>query len=187
MKRNFERSLKLVLVHEGGWSNHPADPGGATMKGVIQRVYDAYKDRRGERRRSVRSITNDELYEIYRWQYWTAVHGDELPSGLDYCVFDAAMSSGPTQAAKWLQRALGGIKVDGHIGMVTMAAAVQCDVPKTIARMCAHRLRMLQGLKTWRVFGKGWGRRVAGVETKAIAMTTPAFPRLREGGLRGQA
>ena len=169
MKQSFEKSLVLVLMHEGGWSNHPSDPGGATMRGVIQRVYDAYRDSKELARRSVRYLNEHELREIYRHQYWDKIHGDDLPSGLDYCAFDAAVNSGPGQAAKWLQRALG-VTDDGAIGPITLAAAMQCDIRRIIIRMCAARLRMLRGLRTWSVFGNGWGRRVTNVETRSIAM-----------------
>lgn len=168
---NFDASLAKVLVHEGGYSNHPADPGGATMKGVIQRVYDGYRDRNGLARQSVKLLPDKELKDIYRLQYWNAIRGDELPSGIDYCVFDAAVNSGPGQAAKWLQRALG-IKADGALGMVTVGAAVKADPKAVIAGTCAHRLAMLKGLRTWATFGKGWGRRVDGVQRDALAMVT---------------
>lgn len=164
---SFPMSLDLVLVHEGGYSNHPADPGGPTMKGVIQRVYDAYRRGKALPTRSVKMLEDAELREIYRRQYWDAVRGDDLPAGIDYCVFDAAVNSGPAQAAKWLQRALG-VSVDGQVGAVTLEAArANRDPAAAVANLCDRRLAMLRTLKTWPVFGSGWARRVADVRRVA--------------------
>ncbi len=174
---NFDLALLHVLKHEGGFSNHPADPGGATMRGVIQRVYDAYRDRKGLGRRSVRLIENDELKEIYRRQYWDVIRGDELPSGVDYCVFDGAVNSGPVQSAKWLQRALR-ITADGHIGEETVdAASMYGDFEGLIDAICDQRMAFLKSLRHWGTFGTGWTRRVMGVRTeaKSMVMAAPAL------------
>jgi len=160
---NYPRSLTEVLRHEGGYSNHLADPGGATMKGVTQRVYDAERKRKGQSPRSVRYITDDELQSIYRQQYWDKIKGDDLPPGVDYVVFDGAVNSGVAQSAKWLQRAVG-VRVDGIIGNATLAAvwAVQ-DHDRLIASICDQRMSFLKALKTWGTFGNGWTTRVNGV------------------------
>lgn len=161
---SFAKSLSAVLVHEGGWSNHPKDPGGATMKGVIQRVYDGYRKRKGLPLRSVARIETAELREIYKAQYWDVVRGDDLPAGVDYVVFDGAVNSGPSQSAKWLQRALGTVKVDGEIGEATLAAvAAHPDHDRLIAAICDRRMAFLKALRTWGDFGRGWTSRVAGV------------------------
>jgi len=173
MNANFLRALALVLVHEGGYSNNSADPGGATMRGVIQRVYDAYRQRAGLTTRSVKQLTDDELREIYRTRYWDKVDGDELPAGLDYCVFDAGVNSGVFQAIKWLQRAINDVAgktlvVDGALGPITLAAAENTQsINMVIDKMCDRRLAMLKGLRTWDVFGKGWAARVSEVRAKA--------------------
>lgn len=170
---SFDAALARVLVHEGGWSDHPKDPGGATMKGVTQRVYDGWRVRRGLTRRCVRSIEPGELRAIYRTQYWDAVRADELPPGLDYCVFDAAANSGPAQAARWLQRALG-VAADGQIGEASLAALDGQPVPGLIDGVCERRLAMLRGLRTWPSFGKGWRRRVEEVRIAAHAVAASA-------------
>lgn len=171
---NFAASLKLVLVHEGGWSNHPADPGGATMKGVIQTVYNAYRRGRNLPQQSVRFIGDDELLDIYRYQYWNLIRGDALPRGLDYCVFDGAVNSGWSQSGKWLQRALGSYykgRIDGFIGMLSIDAVDQHpDKAALIRSYCANRLGMLRALRTWPVFGRGWFRRVNECERDALKM-----------------
>ncbi|MBB6308894.1 glycoside hydrolase family 108 protein [Xanthobacter tagetidis] len=158
---NFAPSLAAVLVHEGGYFNHPRDPGGPTMKGVIKRVYDDYRRSKGLPTRDVRQLEESELQEIYRRRYWDLIQGDKLPAGIDYVVFDGAVNSGPAQATKWLQRALG-IAADGVLGPATIAALERAeDHDAVIADIQARRLAMLKNLKTWDVFGKGWGRRVA--------------------------
>lgn len=163
MKENLEVSLARVLAHEGGYVNHPKDPGGATNRGVTQRVYDAYRDRKKLARRSVRAINADEVAEIYTRQYWNAVRGDELPTGLDYAMFDYAVNSGPRRAAQDLQRELG-VTVDGIIGQVTLAAVSKQDIVSLVERLCARRMKFLRSLKHWKTFGKGWTRRVMGEE-----------------------
>jgi len=171
--QNFVPSLSGVLVHEGGWSNHKADPGGATMKGVTQRVYDAYRRRRDLLPQSVRLITEVELRDIYRKQYWDAVKGDKLPDGVDYAVFDGAVNSGPAQSVKWLQRALGTVKVDGVIGEATLAAIeAYPDHDQLIALMLDRRLAFLKALSTWSTFKGGWSNRVAQVKDIGQAWAT---------------
>ena len=162
--QNFAAALKRVLVFEGGKVDHPRDPGGRTNQGVIQRVYDGYRARKGWPKRDVYLMEAAERDEIYRAQYWDAVRGDDLPAGVDYVVFDGAVNSGPAQSVKWLQRALGGVKIDGELGEATLAAVTaHPDHDALIAAICARRLAFLKALRTWSTFGKGWSARVSGV------------------------
>lgn len=141
------------------------------MRGVTQRVYDAFRINHGLKRKSVRGITNIELTEIYRSLYWDRIQGDDLPAGIDYAVFDAAVNSGAVQAAKWLQRSLGStISVDGVVGPVTIAAARSAARDRAIKSICSQRLAMLKRLKTWNVFGAGWLTRVTAVQASALEM-----------------
>ena len=168
----YAESLARVLVHEGGYSDHPSDPGGKTMKGVTQRVYDAYRARKNLPKRSVKAIADEELQAIYRAQYWDVIRGNDLPPGVDYAVFDGAVNSGPRQAVKWLQRALGftGKAVDGVVGNVTLSAIGQDgDHDALIARITERRETFLRALKTWPVFGKGWLKRIRNVKDAAQA------------------
>src|SRR6187401_363537 len=117
--KNFNKALQLVLAHEGGYVNHPKDPGGPTNKGITQRVYDMYRKDKGLNTRSVKNIDKAEISDIYKTRYWDMIKGDRLPDGIDYVVFDGAVNSGPGQSVKWLQRALGDNyagKVDGQLG-----------------------------------------------------------------------
>lgn len=171
---NFKAALVRVLASEGGYVDHPKDPGGATFQGVTQRTYDAYRRGKGMKLRTVRSMAESERDEIYRRQYWDAVQGDNLPAGVDYVMFDGCVNSGPKQSIKWLQRALGAAyhgAIDGVIGLATLAAlnAVE-DMPALIDRICARRLAFLRALGTWPTFGKGWKSRVVTVGRIGAAM-----------------
>lgn len=159
----FSRSLSKVLVHEGGYVNHPQDPGGATNRGVTQRVYDDYRRAAGLPSKTVRDISAPEVENIYRGKYWNLIKGDRLPAGVSYVVFDGAVNSGVAQSAKWLQRALG-IAADGVIGPATLeAVANTTDLSALIDRILDRRMAFLKALKTFKTFGKGWTRRVDGV------------------------
>ncbi|MBK19052.1 MAG: hypothetical protein CMM52_09500 [Rhodospirillaceae bacterium] len=118
MKKNFENSLKHVLIHEGGWADHPRDPGGATMKGVTLATFRRHFGE-AKSKRALRNISDDQLRQIYRSGYWDRCRCDQLPSGVDYAVFDAAVNSGPGRSAKWLQAVIGA-KQDGGIGPKTL-------------------------------------------------------------------
>lgn len=160
----FKEALTLVLAHEGGYVNHPRDPGGATNKGVTQRVYDAYRKVNGLAAQSVKGISNGEAAAIYKQQYWNAVVGDKLPAGVDYAVFDFAVNSGVARANRYLQLAIGfkGGDVDGHLGNKTMAALMDADAAAVVIKLCADRMAFLKSLGTFETFGKGWTRRVVG-------------------------
>lgn len=159
--QTFPQALSLVLAHEGGFVNHPADPGGPTNKGVTQAVYDAYRRNKGLPTRSVQFIEDDELTEIYKNQYWNMVSADRLPAGLDYAVFDYAVNSGAERAVKDLQRVIGA-PVDGQVGETTIRLACLNNIQDAITQLCEKRMAFLKSLKTWKVFGSGWQRRVEG-------------------------
>lgn len=172
MDRNFSRALKLVLAHEGGWADHPKDPGGATMKGVTIATFRRYV-KPNATKDDLRRITDAQVATIYRRQYWDAIAGAELPDGVDYAVFDFAVNSGPGRAAKYLQAVLG-VAQDGKIGPATVAAARSAGQASTIHSLCDKRLAFLKRLSTWPTFGKGWTKRVAGVRSEALNMLAPA-------------
>lgn len=175
MTSRFETCLRQTLQWEGGWFNHPRDPGGPTMKGVIQRVYDGWRDSQGLARRSVREIEDYELRDIYRRNYWDQIRGDELPVGVDMAVFDFAVNSGPGRAAKYLQRVLRMNRVDGHIGPATIGATKNADPERVIEELMADRRTFIRQISTYDVFGKGWERRCNGIEKASIAMLKPGM------------
>lgn len=165
----FTVCLPLILKHEGGYVDHPKDPGGATNKGITQKTYDSWRDRKGQPRQSVRSITSDEVAAIYRRDYWDAIKGDDLPAGIDYCVFDFAVNSGIDRASRYLQSAVGSPS-DGKIGPATIAAAKSRDAKAVIETICDNRMAFLRGLNHWPTFGKGWTSRVNDVRDRALEM-----------------
>lgn len=164
----FDLAVSAVLKHEGGYVDHPADPGGATNRGVTLKVLEAYRGK-PVTKDDVRALTEAEARAIYRHRYWMPIRGDDLPGSVAYCVFDAAVNSGVSQASKWLQRSVGA-KDDGIIGPGTLALAGKVDAARLVAKFCDTRLAFLKTLKTWPTFGKGWERRVHEVEEAALRL-----------------
>ncbi|MHB2169975.1 glycoside hydrolase family 108 protein [Alsobacter sp. R-9] len=167
MRSNYQKCLAITLRYEGGFVNHPADPGGATNRGVTQKVYDAWRLKTGMTPRDVRQIADDEVEAIYRRQYWSLAGCDDMPSGIDLALFDYAVNSGVTRAVRDFQRVLG-VRADGDPGSVTAEAAIKSDHQATIEALCDARLQFVRSLKTFRTFGKGWTRRINEVRAAAV-------------------
>ncbi|MGQ8632310.1 glycoside hydrolase family 108 protein, partial [Agrobacterium sp. DKPNP3] len=159
MSDRFTIYHNITAKWEGGCSNHKADPGGKTMYGVTEAVYHAWLKKRGLKEKPVRNISISEALIIYREQYWnpTAVEFHLFP-GVDLAVYDAAVNSGVSRGIKWLK-----------------AAAGSNDHSETVKRICRARLSFMQSLAIWKQFGKGWGRRVADIEAKGVAMALAAM------------
>jgi lysozyme family protein len=166
---NFAASLVLVLRSEGGYVDDPRDPGGATNKGVTQDVYNDWRAVEGLEKRSVRLLNDYEVGAIYRKRYWDACRCDDLPAGVDYCVFDFAVNSGVNRASRYLQRTAG-VAEDGQIGPATVAAVCSAEPIAIIEKVCADRLNFLRALKIFEHFGKGWTARVEDVCAKSKVM-----------------
>lgn len=158
MSDRFEICHAITAKWEGGWSNHKADPGGATMYGVTQAVYDKWRKKRGQKTQSVRNITKAEALIIYKENYWNACGAPELFPGVDLAVYDASVNSGVSRGRKWL-----------------LAAVGSNDHSATVKKICRARLSFVQSLKIWKDFGKGWGRRIADIEVKGVAMALAAM------------
>jgi len=177
----FHACLAEVLKWEGGWSNDPFDPGGATNKGITIGVYAAYVGAgdaglrddwaREELLQELRSIDDATVAAIYHKNYWQLVRGDDLPVGIDLAVFDFAVNSGPGRAIKHLQKVLG-VGIDGHIGPRTLDAARAADPAAVIPQLMDSRRTFLRQIKHFWRFGKGWLRRVDGVQGSALASVT---------------
>jgi lysozyme family protein len=152
---NFDTAFALLLGHEGDFSNHPADPGGKTRFGVTEAVARevGYKG-------DMRELPLDLAKRIYLERYWKPIRADDLPPGIRYATFDAAVNSGPAQATRWLQRALG-VTADGIIGPKTLTAAYAQDMNALRLRVLAQRLRFMTNLANWPAFSRGWARRIA--------------------------
>ena len=168
MNSNFEASLAHVLQSEGGFVNNPADPGGMTNLGCTKAVWEEFVGHPVSEA-DMRGLTPADVAPLYKRKYWDKVSGDDLPAGLDYSVFDAAINSGPGRAAKWLQEAVG-VEADGAIGKGTLAAVAAFDVQELIKAYNDKRLGFLQGLPTFGTFGKGWTNRVASVQAVSSSL-----------------
>lgn len=169
MDRNFSRSLKEVLKHEGGYVNHPKDPGGHTNLGITLANFRRYVKPKGTVE-DLKKLTVAQAGVVYRRKYWDAVLGSELPDGVDYAVFDYAVNSGPSRAIKHLQEVVGA-NIDGRVGPQTLSK-VRAKLPaEVIHLLCDRRLRFLRGLKTWPTFKNGWSTRIKGVRSVALDMS----------------
>ena len=168
MNSNFEASLAHVLQSEGGFVNNPADPGGMTNLGCTKAVWEEFVGHPVSEA-DMRGLTPADVAPLYKRKYWDKVSGDDLPAGLDYAIFDAAINSGPGRAAKWLQEAVG-VVADGAIGKGTLAAVAAFDVQELIKAYNDKRLGFLQGLPTFGTFGKGWTNRVASVQAVSSSL-----------------
>ena len=165
MKNNFDLALKLVLEHEGGFVNHPQDPGGMTNLGVTKAVWEEWVGHPVDEK-AMRNLTPQIVAPMYKRKYWDRIRGNDLPDGIDYVVFDAAVNSGPGRAVKWLQGCVN-VDMDGALGPKTMAAVKAANPETVVSDYCKRRLSFLQDLPTWSTFGKGWAKRVQEVEEKA--------------------
>jgi lysozyme family protein len=165
---HFPKILAMTLHHEGGWSDHPKDPGGATMKGITMQTYSDFLGRPAMKD-ELRRIPDDHVAAIYRKGYWDKVRGDDLAAispGLAACVFDFAVNSGPGRAARALQSLCGAV-TDGAIGPNTLKQAAawvaMLGAPTAIDAYQAFRQHYLESLDTFAHFGKGWTQRVGGM------------------------
>ena len=163
--RNFAASLRLTLQFEGGYSDHPADPGGATKYGITQAVLAEWRGRQVSKQ-EVRDLARSEAEAIYRRSYWDAVGGDELPAGVDAATFDYAVNSGRSRAARVLQKIIG-VTADGFVGVDTVARTRSWPAEVIVAHICAERRGFLGRLKIFPTFGRGWLRRVDAIEAFA--------------------
>jgi lysozyme family protein len=165
--RRFDRALAFVFAREGGFSDHPEDPGGATRFGITRATLERERGR-PVTAAEVAALSREEAARIYRRAYWDAVRAGDLPDGLDLAVFDCAVNSGPGTAVRLLQRVLA-VPADGVVGPVTLAAARRAGPAAALRHFTRARLAYLAGLPTWRVFGRGWRRRVLAAEQAGLA------------------
>ena len=152
----FRRCHDVTKTWEGGWSDHPADPGGKTMYGVTEVVFHAWLRKHAKPIRPVRQITVAEAEEVYFEEYWVPCRGPTLAAGVDLATYDASVNSGVSRGRQWLLASIGG---PDH---------------ETVKRICAKRLGFMQSLKIWSTFGRGWARRVADIEAKGVAWALAA-------------
>tara|TARA_R110002153_G_C13207937_1_gene487583 strand:+ start:145 stop:663 length:519 start_codon:yes stop_codon:yes gene_type:complete len=172
MKDNFDKCLQLVLKHEGGYVNHPNDPGGMTNYGVTKKVYEKYLGKEVTET-DMKDMSLEHVGEIYKKKYWDKVRGDDLPCGLDWAVFDFAVNAGVSRAAKVLQGFIA-TSVDGVIGSGTLKAIdnYPTSLKGVIEVYTAQRSSFYRSLKNYDTFGKGWDRRCYETRVTAIEMLT---------------
>lgn len=173
LRSSFDVALALVLRHEGGFVNHPRDPGGATNFGITRGTLARARGRTVSVE-DVRTLSKAEAADIYRNFYWERIRGDEVPPGLDLALFDCAVNSGPARAVRMLQTVLD-VPADGIVGPVTLAAARKADPAETVRRLTQARLAFLTRLPTWPVFGRGWRRRVLSIEREALRLASSSL------------
>ena len=172
MEKNYQHCLEMILHHEGGYVNHPEDPGGMTNLGVTKRVYEEWVGY-AVSEHTMQNLTEEDVAPIYKKNYWDRVKGDDLPEGLNLCVFDFGVNAGTGRAAKYLQTMIGTV-VDGGIGPNTLRTLDEhvslVGLQETIEQYQENRQRYYQKLKTFETFGRGWTRRVNETTQSALKM-----------------
>lgn len=176
MESNFDACLKEILKHEGGYVNHPKDPGGMTNLGVTKRVYEQYLGRKVDEA-AMRALKPADVKPLYKKLYWDKMRCGELPLGLDLLVFDFGVNAGPSRSIKYLQRMVG-VADDGIIGPATMLAVdtfikqsgKQIGKEQAVIKFSEMRISYYKKLPTFATFGKGWLRRVDEVQKKGLVM-----------------
>jgi len=155
---SFEPSLAEVLASEGGWSEHPSDPGGATMKGITLGTFKQWRGTRHLTKLDLQQISDVEVRAIYRVRYWNEVEGDLLPHGIDHFVMDMGVNAGTRRSAIFLQRAAGMdiAQQDGAIGPRTLAAVKRVAPEVVMSLLAKMHEQHYRGLHTFKTFGKGW-------------------------------
>ena len=169
MIHNYEKCLELILHHEGGYVNHPKDPGGETNMGVTKRVYEEWGGTK-----DMKDLTFEDVAPIYKKNYWDRVKGDDLSSGLDLCIFDFGVNAGTGRAAKFIQKMIG-VTADGGIGPQTLRALGIYEeevggVAEVIKEYQIRRQEYYESLSTFKTFGRGWTRRVNETTQSALKL-----------------
>lgn len=168
MRTSLDAALAHIAEFEGGFVDHPADPGGATNLGITLDTYRHLLNPHGTVE-DLQRLTWSEVAPIYERAYWQTVRGDELPAGVDLVVVDMAVNAGPTRAVKLLQRSVGTAQ-DGLIGPITLAAVRRQPPAALVRAYTSTRLHYYRSLKHWPTFGRGWTRRARTAETRALAL-----------------
>ena len=165
---NWKQAFEQMLASEGGYVNHPSDPGGMTNLGVTKRVWEEWVGRESNEK-EMRSLTPEMVEPLYKRKFWDACKCDDMPTGVDYLVFDFAVNAGCGRSAKILQTAVG-VPADGGIGPITLAAVKAQDPVEQVEKFSQAKEDFYRSLNTFETFGKGWLNRVAAVKVKASSM-----------------
>lgn len=168
MLSNWSNAFALMLKSEGGYVNHPSDPGGRTNLGVTQATWENWVNRKVDEA-EMRALTPEQVEPLYKERYFDAVRGDDLPIGLDYLCFDMAVNAGPNRSIRLLQSAVG-VTPDGGFGPMTLAAVQAINPVELIEKFSQAKEDFYRSLSQFPTFGKGWLNRVADVKVKANSM-----------------
>lgn len=152
---DFDKAFDRLIAHEGGYVNHPDDPGGETNWGITKAVAVA-NGYTGE----MRSMPRAEAKRIYRSAFWDRAKADQYDGAIAFQLFDSAVNHGIGNSIRFLQRAVG-VADDGKVGKFTLDAIKAMSVTDVLMRFNAERLEFYTKLSTWTSFGRGWTRRVA--------------------------
>ena len=163
---DFKECLDLVLKSEGGFVNHPSDPGGMTNLGVTKKVWEEFVGHPVSEA-DMRALTPEKVAPLYEQKYWKQC-GDGLPRGLNFLVFSMGINSGTGRSVKLLQQSLGCV-ADGAIGPTTRELISSSDVSKLIAKFSEARREFYRSLNK-PAFEKGWLSRVDKEEKEALDM-----------------
>ena len=170
---NFDECLQIILHHEGGYVNHPEDPGGMTNLGVTKRVYEDWVGY-AVSEHTMQNLTEEDVAPIYKKNYWDRVKGDDLHPALALCVFDFGVNAGTGRAAKYLQTIVNA-KADGAIGPATLRkvglATEAYGIKNVVEKYQENRQKYYEKLKHFKTFGRGWTRRVNETTQSALKMT----------------
>ena len=176
MLSNWKLAFEQMLKSEGGFTDDEKDKGnklpdgrkGSTMLGVTQYNWEQHVGHQVTHD-DMRQLTAADVEPLYKQKYWDIVRADELPSGIDYLVFDMGVNAGPSRSIKIMQSALG-VTADGGLGPMTMAAVQAADPVELIEKFSAAKEAFYRSLDDFPVYGNGWLNRVAQVKVKASAM-----------------
>lgn len=176
MNKNWQPSFERLIETEGGFTNDQRDQGnhlpdgreGSTNLGVTQKNWEAYVGHKVTQD-DMRNLTPSDVNPFYKKLYWDSVRGDDLPSGVDYAVFDFGVNSGAVRAIEFLQRVVG-VTTDGILGPDTLSAVNAMDASAICDQICDDRLAYLKNLDNWDIYGKGWINRVEAVKSISTSM-----------------
>ena len=173
MKENYEHCLGMILHHEGGYVNHPKDPGGETNMGVTRRVYENWCLEQDLFRKDMKDLEFSDVAPIYKQNYWDRCKCDSLPNGVDLCVFDMGVNAGTGRGARFLQKCVGSVS-DGAVGPNTLRQVDEWIAMRgeedLITDYSERRRDYYKRLKTFSTFGRGWIRRVDETEVEALKL-----------------
>lgn len=168
MQGNFKECLDLVLKSEGGFVDHPQDPGGMTNLGITRKSLEEWLGHDVDEK-FMRKLTPEMAAPFYEQKYWRPCYGEVLPRGLDFVVFSMGVNAGPGRSVKLLQQSIGCVP-DGIIGLRTRGLISDSNIATLIAKFSETRREYYRALKTFPVFGKGWLARVDREESEALNM-----------------